>query len=306
MLIYLPIAGMPVDALVILALGGIVGFLSGLFGVGGGFVMTPLLILIGVPPAVAVGTQANQLVGAGVSGVISHWRRGNVDLKMGLVMLAGGIVGTGLGVLVFAALSRWGHIDVVITLSYVLLLGVIGMMMLIESLRALTRKRKPGADRGKLHRHGLMHGLPFKTRFGVSRLYVSALLPLGIGAIGGFLVAILGVGGGFLLVPAMIYILDMPAALVAGTSLFQIVFTTGAATVMQATVNGNVDVVLAMLLLIGGVIGAPLGTRAGVGLRNEHARALLALLVVAVAGVLAWQLVATPDQPFSVSNGIGL
>jgi len=305
MQIYLPIAGMPVDALVILALGGLVGFLSGLFGVGGGFVMTPLLILIGVPPSVAVGTQANQLVGAGVSGVLSHWRRGNVDLKMGLVMLAGGIAGTGLGVLVFAALSRWGHIDVVITFAYVLLLGTIGLMMLIESLRAMSRRRSAGGGRSKLHRHGRLHGLPFKTRFGTSRLYVSALLPIGIGAVGGFMVAILGVGGGFLLVPAMIYILDMPAALVAGTSLFQIVFTTGAATVMQATINGNVDIVLALLLLIGGVIGAPLGTRAGVGLRGEHARALLALLVVAVAGRLAWDLVAVPVELFSVSPGGG-
>lgn len=305
MQIYLPIAGMPVDALVILALGAAVGFLSGLFGVGGGFVMTPLLILIGVPPSVAVGTQANQLVGAGVSGLLSHWRRGNVDLKMGIVMLAGGVAGTGAGVLVFAALSRWGHIDVVITLSYVALLGVIGVMMLVESLGAILRRRTAGGGRSKLHRHGRLHGLPFKTRFAPSRLYISALPPFIIGAVGGFLVAILGVGGGFLLVPAMIYILDMPAALVAGTSLFQIVFTTGAATLMQATVNGNVDVVLALLLLVGGVVGAPLGARAGVGLRGEHARALLASLVVVVAARLAWDLVAVPIEPFAVSNGGG-
>lgn len=302
MQIYLPIAGMSVDALLILGLGGIVGFLSGLFGVGGGFVMTPLLILIGVPPAVAVGTQANQLVGASVSGVLAHWRRGNVDVKMAVVMLAGGIVGTALGVAVFGLLQRLGQIDAVILLSYVFLLGGIGAMMLAEGFRSLLRRRQPGTGRGKLHRHGFLHGLPLKVRFPVSRLYISALLPFGIGFIGGALVAIMGVGGGFLLVPAMIYILNMPSALVAGTSLFQIIFTTAAATLLQAATNGTVDVVLALLLLVGGVIGAPLGTRAGVGLRGEHSRILLALLVVAVAAKLAFDLFATPIDIYSIGS----
>jgi uncharacterized protein len=305
MQIYLPVAGMSVDALLILGLGAIVGFLSGLFGVGGGFVMTPLLIFIGVPPAVAVGTQANQLVGASVSGVMAHWRRRNVDVKMGVVMLLGGIVGTVLGVGLFGLLQRLGHIDVVILLSYVFLLGGIGVMMLVEGFRTVWRRRGPSLGRGKLHRHGFLHRLPLKMRFPSSRLYISALLPFGIGFVGGALVAIMGVGGGFLLVPAMIYLLNMPSGLVAGTSLFQIMFTTAAATVLQAVSNGTVDGVLALLLLVGGVIGAPLGTRAGVGLRGEYARILLALLVVAVAGRLAWELVALPADLFDVVAGGG-
>jgi uncharacterized protein len=303
MLIYLPVAGMAVNALWILGLGGLVGFLSGLFGVGGGFVMTPLLILLGVPPAVAVGTQANQLVGASVSGVLAHWRRRNVDIKMGIVMLIGGVAGTALGVAVFGVLQRLGHIDVVIRLSYVLLLGGIGSLMLAESVRTLWRRRGPSAGRGKLHRHGFLHRLPLKTRFPASRLYISALLPFGIGFVGGALVAIMGVGGGFLLVPAMIYLLNMPSGLVAGTSLFQIIFTTAAATILQAATNGTVDVVLAILLLIGGVIGAPLGTRAGVGLRGEHSRVLLALLVVAVAAKLGWDVALTPADLYSIGIG---
>lgn len=304
MQIYLPVAGMSVNALLILGLGGLVGFLSGLFGVGGGFVMTPLLIFLGVPPAVAVGTQANQLVGASVSGVMAHWRRRNVDIKMGVVMLLGGIVGTALGVAAFAVLQRLGHIDVVIRLSYVLLLGGIGSLMLFESVRTILRRRSPSIGRGKLHRHGFLHRLPLKTRFPASRLYISALLPFGIGFIGGALVAIMGVGGGFLLVPAMIYLLNMPSGLVAGTSLFQIIFTTAAATILQAATNGTVDVMLAILLLVGGVIGAPLGTKAGVGLRGEHSRVLLALLVVAVAGKLAWDLILPPLDLYSIDVSV--
>ena len=303
MQVYLPIAEMSVNALLVLTMGGLVGFLSGLFGVGGGFLMTPLLIFLGVPPAIAVGTQANQLVAASVSGVLAHWRRGNVDVKMGLVMLVGGLVGTAVGVWIFGLLQQLGQIDVTITLSYVFFLGTIGLMMLVESSRAMWRRRTPTVGRGKLHRHSWLHGLPLKMRFQRSKLYISALLPAGIGLVGGILVAIMGIGGGFLLVPAMIYILNMPVGLVAGTSLFQIIFTTAVATLLQAMTNQTVDVMLALLLLVGGVVGAQFGTRTGSRLRGEHARLMLSVLVVAVALLLAWGLVSRPDDLFSITTG---
>jgi uncharacterized membrane protein YfcA len=301
MQIYLPIAEMSVDALLLLALGAVVGFLSGLFGVGGGFLMTPLLIFIGVPPAVAVGTQANQLVGASVSGVLAYWRRRNVDVKMGVVMQVGGTLGTVLGVWLFSRLKALGHIDLAVSLMYVFFLGAISTLMLIESAVSLLRGRRPAATRSKLHRHTWLHGLPFKTRFPTSKLYISALLPAGIGFLGGMLVAVMGIGGGFVLVPAMIYILGMPTSLVAGTSLFQIIFTTAIAAFLQAITNHTVDVMLAMLLLVGGVIGAQFGTRAGAHLRGAEARALLALMVLAVAAKLAVDLIATPADLYSIA-----
>lgn len=304
MQIYLPIAEMSVDAVLVLAMGGLVGFLSGMFGVGGGFLMTPLLIFIGVPPAIAVGTQANQLVGASLSGVIAHWRRGNVDVKMGIVMLLGGTIGTALGVWLFGILQRLGQIDLAISLSYVLLLGIIGSLMLAEGLRSMLRRRRPTAARGKLHKHGFLHGLPLKMRFHRSKLYISALLPAGIGFVGGVLVAIMGIGGGFLLVPAMIYILNMPTGLVAGTSLFQIIFTTAVATLLQAISNQTVDAMLALLLLVGGVVGAQFGTRAGGAIRGDQARTLLGALVVAVAAKLAWDLVVTPADLYTLTIGV--
>lgn len=299
MQIYLPIAEIPVDAFLILALGAMVGFLSGLFGVGGGFLMTPLLIFIGVPPAIAVGTQSNQLVAAGVSGAITHWRRRNVDIKMALVMLSGSMIGSFVGVRLFGILQSLGQIDLVISLLYVGLLGVIGGLMLIESVQSILRKKRK-KKRGKLHKHNILHGLPFKTRFPRSRLYISALLPAAIGFIGGLLVAGMGIGGGFLLVPAMIYVVGMPASLVAGTSLFQIVFTTGLTTVMQATFNHTVDIVLALLLIVGGVVGAQFGTRAGSVMRGEQARALLAALVLMVAIRLAIDLFMQPLDLYSI------
>ncbi|WP_207455781.1 sulfite exporter TauE/SafE family protein [Azospirillum sp. SYSU D00513] len=304
MQVYLPIAEMSVNALLVLVMGGLVGFLSGMFGVGGGFLMTPLLIFIGVPPAIAVGTQANQLVAASVSGVLAHWRRNNVDVKMGVVMLAGGFVGTAIGVWIFGLLQRMGQIDFAITVSYVFFLGTIGAMMLVESSRAMLRRRAPSGGRGKLHRHSWLHGLPLKMRFQRSKLYISALLPAGIGLVGGMLVAIMGIGGGFILVPAMIYILNMPTGLVAGTSLFQIIFTTAVATLLQAASNQTVDVMLAFLLLVGGVVGAQFGTRTGTRLRGEHARLMLSLLVVGVALMLAWGLVVRPDDLFSITSGV--
>jgi uncharacterized protein len=304
MQIYLPIAEMSVNALLILVMGGAIGFLSGMFGVGGGFLMTPFLIFIGIPPAVAVGTQANQLVAASVSGVLAHWRRGNVDVKLGFVMLAGGLAGTAVGVWIFGLLQSLGQIDLVISLTYVLFLGVVGSLMLAESARSLMRRRKPG-QRSKLHKHIWLHGLPFKMRFPRSRLYVSALLPGGIGLVGGLLVAIMGIGGGFLLVPAMIYLLGMPTALVAGTSLFQIIFSTGIATFLHAATNNTVDVVLAMLLLVGGVIGAQFGTRAGGYLKPDQARLILGLMVVLVASKLAFDLVTVPEDLYSIGRMAG-
>jgi uncharacterized membrane protein YfcA len=302
MQIYLPIAEMPVDALVILLLGTGVGFLSGLFGVGGGFLMTPFLIFLGIPPAVAVGTQANQLVAASVSGVLAHWRRGNVDVKLGIVMLIGGALGSVVGVELFALLKRLGQIDVAISLAYVFFLGTVGALMLIESGRALLQRRATRPVRRKLHMHTFLHRLPLKTRFPRSRLYISALLPAMIGFIGGLLVAIMGIGGGFLLVPAMIYLLGMPATLVAGTSLFQIIATTAIATFLHAVTNHTVDVVLGALLIAGGVIGAQFGTRLSGLLRGEQIRALLAALVVLVAVKLGLDLVLTPDTPYVVQT----
>lgn len=298
MQVYLPIAEMSVNALAIVGMGWVAGVLSGLFGVGGGFLLTPFLIFIGVPPAVAVGTQANQLIGASVSGALGHWRRGAVDVKMGLVMLAGSALGSVLGVALFGALQRLGQIDLVISLLYVGLLGFVGLSMLAESMVALIRGRP--AQLAKRTARGWLQRLPFQTRFPHSKLYVSALLPLAVGLFGGMMVAVMGIGGGFLMVPAMIYILRMPVGLVAGTSLFQIIATTAAVTLLQAAVNHTVDVMLAALLLAGGVVGAQLGTRLGARLRGETARALLALLVVAVALGLAWQLVEAPLEPYSL------
>ena len=300
MQIYLPIAEMTVNALLILGMGGLVGFLSGMFGVGGGFLMTPLLIFIGVPPAVAVGTQANQLVAASVSGVVAHWRRGNVDVKLGVVMLVGSSFGTVVGVWIFGILKEIGQIDLVISLLYVFFLGVIAALMLVESVTVMLRRRRPSGRRRPLRRRNLFDGLPFKTRFHKSKLYISPLLPIGIGILGGLLVAIMGIGGGFILVPAMIYLLNMPASTVAGTSLFQIIFTTAIATFLQAYQNQTVDVLLALLLLAGGVVGAQFGSKASGRLRGEQARALLGLVVLLVCFNLAIDLFTTPVDPYSV------
>ncbi len=304
MQIYLPIAEMSMNALMLLGLGGAVGFLSGMFGVGGGFLMTPLLIFIGVPPAVAVGTEANQVVAASVSGALAHWRRGNVDFKMGLVLLTGGLIGSTLGVELFTFLRALGHIDLVISLAYVTFLSVVGALMVIESALAWLRRYGGRSSRRKLHRHTWMHGLPFKMRFRRSKLYISALLPLSVGIFAGVLSAIMGVGGGFVMVPAMIYLLGMPTSVVVGTSLFQIIFVTANVTFLQSVNNQTVDVVLALVLLTGGVIGAQLGTMFGARLRAEHLRGLLGLMVLAVGFRVAYDLVVTPEELFTLA-GIG-
>jgi len=300
--IYLPIAEMSVNVFLILGMGVGVGLLSGIFGVGGGFLMTPLLIFLGVPAPVAVGTEANQIVASSVSGVLAHWRRGNVDFKMGFILLVGGVIGSTFGVWLFAWLRTLGQIDLVIRLSYVVFLGVIGSLMLVESLRVMFRRQRGGGPRRKLHQHTFLHGLPFKMRFRRSKLYISALLPLLVGVFVGILAAIMGVGGGFVMVPAMIYLLGMPTSVVVGTSLFQIIFVTGNATFLQAYLNQTVDVVLAILLLVGGVVGAQFGTKIGAKLRGEQLRSLLALMVLAVCLKLMSDLVITPPDLFSIGT----
>lgn len=301
MQIYLPIAEMSVSVFLLLGMGGAVGLLSGMFGVGGGFLMTPLLIFAGVPPAAAVGTGANLIVASSVSGALAHWRRGNVDLKMGGILLAGGLIGSGFGIWLFTLLRKLGHIDVAISLAYVLFLGVIGSLMFAEGVRANLRQGKPGVRRRRLHPHYWVHGLPLKMRFHKSRLYISALLPLGLGVLVGVLAAVMGVGGGFIMVPAMIYLLGMPTMVVVGTSLFQIIFVTANVTFLQSVSNQNVDVVLALLLLISAVVGAQVGTRIASRLRGDQLRLLLATMVVLVAGRLAFDLVVRPDELFSLT-----
>ena len=300
MYIYLPIAEVSMHIGIIIGLGGGVGFLSGLFGVGGGFLMTPLLIFFGIPPAVAVSTEANQIVASSVSGVLAHMRRGNVDFKMGGILMAGGVIGSSLGVALFSFLQSIGQIDLVIQLSFVVFLGIIGSLMLTESVRTIIRSRKPGAVRGKLHQHNWLHGLPLKMRFRRSKLYISAILPLTLGAFVGILAAIMGVGGGFIMVPAMIYLLGMPTSVVVGTSLFQIIFVTANVTLLQSIQTQTVDFLLAGLLLFGAVIGAQFGSRAGALLRGEQLRGLLALMVLAVCIKIGYDLVVRPEDLLSV------
>ena len=299
--IYLPIAEMSVNIFLILGMGGAVGFLSGLFGVGGGFLMTPLLIFIGVPPPVAVGTEANQIVASSVSGVLAHWQRGNVDFKMGSVLLLGGFFGSSLGVILFKYLQNLGQLDLVIKLSYVIFLGIIGFLMLWESSRTIIRSRSAAARRGKLHQHNWLHGLPLKMRFRKSKLYISAILPFLIGAVIGVLSAIMGVGGGFIMVPAMIYLLGMPTSLAIGTSLFQIIFVTANVTFLQALTVQTVDILLAVLLLTGAVIGAQFGSKYSVRMRGEQLRALLALLVLGVCVKMIFDLTAAPSDLYSIA-----
>ena len=303
MQLYLPIAEVSVNAFLLLGIGGIVGFLSGMFGVGGGFLITPLLFFIGVPPAVAVATGANQVVASSVSGVLAQVRRKAVDFRMGTVLLLGGMAGSGAGIWVFARLTALGQVDLFVQLSYVLFLGLVGAMMLQESLRAWFRARG-GAPVRRSHVHTWVHGLPLKVKFRASGLYISVLPPLAVGALVGFLAAIMGVGGGFIMVPAMIYLLGMPTKVVVGTSLFQIIFVTAFTTLMHAVTNQTVDIMLALLLIAGGVIGAQFGTRVGVRLKAEQLRILLALLVLAVAGKIALDLLLRPDELFSVMPGV--
>jgi len=305
MQIYLPIAEMSVDVFLLLGLGAGVGFLSGMFGVGGGFLMTPLLIFIGIPPAVAVASEANHITASSVSGVLAHWRRRGVDFKMGAVLLAGGLVGSAIGVIIFGLLRGAGQVDLVIQLSYVVFLGILGLLMLAESIRAILRRRRQVPVR-RLRQPGWVRALPLKMRFHKSRLYLSALLPFGIGMFVGVMAGMLGIGGGFILVPAMIYLIGMPTSVVIGTSLFQVIFVTANVTFLQAVSNQTVDVLLALFLLIGGVIGAQYGARFGARLPAEQMRGLLALMVLAVCGKLVFDLVVPPEDVYSIQILAGL
>ncbi len=299
MQIYLPIAEVSVNAFLLLGLGGIVGILSGMFGVGGGFLLTPLLFFIGIPPAVAVATGATQIVASSVSGLLAHLKRKTVDLRMGSVLLIGGLMGAAIGIVIFNYLRSLGQVDLLVTLFYVVFLGIIGTLMFIESLRAI---RKSGGV-SKRRKHHWVHSLPLKVKFRVSGLYISVIPPIMVGLLVGILSAIMGVGGGFIMVPAMIYLLGMPTKVVIGTSLFQIIFVTAFTTMLHATTNFTVDIVLAVLLLVGGVIGAQVGTRIGLKMKAEQLRILLALLVLAVCFKLGLDLLIQPAELYSIGAG---
>jgi hypothetical protein len=300
--IYLPIAEMSVNLFVLLAMGAAVGFLSGMFGVGGGFLITPLLIFYNIPPAIAVATGANQVIASSFSGALAHFKRGTIDFKLGTVLLLGGVFGSTFGVWVFRLLRQLGQLDLFVSLLYVGMLGTVGALMLVESVNALRAARK--GDTSGLRRpgqHNWVHKLPLKMRFRASKLFVSIIPVLVLGAAVGFLASIMGVGGGFIMVPAMIYLLKVPTNVVIGTSLFQIIFTSAYTTIIHSATNHSVDVVLALALMVGGVAGAQYGAKAGQKLRGEQLRALLALLVLAVAMRLALDLFVRPPSIYSLS-----
>lgn len=299
MQIYLPIAELSMNFFVLLGLGGGVGILSGLFGIGGGFLLTPFLIFAGVPPAIAVATQANQIVASSVSGFLAHWSRNNVDLKMGLILTSGGFAGSSLGVFIFSWLRAFGQIDLVISVLYVFCLTAVGFIMTIESGRAM-RLRKQAPQRQKRHRHFWMHGLPLRMRFRKSGLYISAALPFFVGFGVGVLSAIMGVGGAFMMVPAMIYLLGMPTGIAIGTSLFQVIFVAANVTFLQSLHNHAVDGMLAFILTIGSVTGAQIGGRLSSRLRGDQLRLALAILILCVGAVLLFQLVQPPVDPYSL------
>ncbi|TDT94480.1 MULTISPECIES: sulfite exporter TauE/SafE family protein [Azorhizobium] len=302
MTIYLPIAELPVAMFTLFALGAAVGFVSGMFGVGGGFLMTPLLLFIGVPPAVAVASVSTHMAASSFSGALSYFRKGMVDLQLSGMLLVGGLTGTVVGVGTFTVLRAYGQVDLVIGISYVTLLTTLGLLMLTESVRAIARTRagqaalvrRPGTRAWFLR-------MPFKMRFRRSRIYVSLLPVVGLGLVIGFLGALLGIGGGFILVPALIYMLRVPTQTAVGTSLVITLVTMCIATILQATVNGTVDAVLALILMLGGTVGAQFGARAGQGMRAEHLRLLLGLLVLCVGLRVGYDLVRTPADPYAVS-----
>ncbi len=302
MQVYLPIAELSVDVFTILMLGGITGILSGMFGIGGGFLTTPLLIFIGVPPPVAVATSSNQIIAASVSGFMTHWRRGNVDFKMGSLLLVGGLIGSTVGVWLFTLLKRVGQIDLVISLCYVSFLSLIGGMMMVESIRAISGKTRPKKKGfGKLSKQKFFALLPLKVTFPQSQLRMSALLPIIIGTLVGVLVSLMGVGGGFFMIPAMIYILGMPASMVVGTSLFQVTFVSANVTFLHAVNTHTVDMMLALLLLTGASIGAQIGIRLSSRLKTEYLRALLAFIVLGVAVELGGDLLTQPADLYTIS-----
>ena len=302
MSIYLPIAEININIFLIVFIGMLVGALSGLFGVGGGFLMTPLLIFLGIPPVVAVGSEAPHVLASSVSGVIAHWRKKNVDFKMGFFLLSGGLVGSTVGVNLFKLLKTYGQIDIVIQFLFLIFLGFIGMSMAFESAKTTIKNyRTTSSIRTKLHQHSWIHGLPFKLRFHRSKLYISAIPPILIGFFVGVLSAMMGVGGGFIMIPAMVYILGMSTNVVVGTSLFQIIFVTANSTFFQSYLNQTVDIVLSALMILGGVIGAQIGVRIGTKLKAEYLRGILAILVLLVCAKILTDLILTPSDLFSTS-----
>ena len=302
MSIYLPIAEMNVNIFLIIFLGVIIGGLTGLFGVGGGFLMTPLLIFLGIPPAIAVGSEAPHVLASSISGAIAHWRRKNIDIKMGIFLLVGGVCGSVVGVNLFKILREFGQIDVIIQFLFLFFLVFIGFSMLFESTKTTIRKyRTTSLIRTKLHQHSWVHGLPFKMRFHRSKLYISAIPPIVIGFFVGILSAMMGVGGGFILIPAMVYILGMSTSVVVGTSLFQIIFVTANSTFFQSYLNQTVDIVLATLMILGGVIGAQIGAKLGTTFKSEYLRGVLAILVLAVCVKIFLDLTLTPSSFFTLN-----
>ena len=300
--IYLPIAEVSVNGPLLFSIGTIVGLLSGIFGVGGGFLITPLLFFIGIPPAVAVATSANQIVASSFSAILAHIRRRTVDFPMGIALMVGGLVGSSIGVMIFDALRKLGQVDLLVNLFYVVFLGLIGAIMFVESLNAMRKARRQGPQpRTKRKRRDWVHAMPVRYRFQASGLYISIFPPLLVGVFVGILSAIMGVGGGFIVVPAMIYILGMPTKVVVGTSLFQIIFVSAYTTMIHGMTSHTVDIVLAVLLLVGGVIGAQVGSWIGLKLKAEQLRILLAMLVLAVCLKLGLDLVLEPDELYSLS-----
>ena len=302
MSIFLPIADMNINIFLIVFIGMIVGALSGLFGVGGGFLMTPLLIFLGIPPVVAVGSEAPHVLASSVSGVIAHWRKKNVDFKMGFFLLSGGLIGSTLGVNLFKLLKTYGQIDIVIQFLFLIFLGFIGISMAFESAKTTIKNyQTTSVIRTKLHQHSWIHGLPFKLRFHRSKLYISAIPPILIGFFVGVLSAMMGVGGGFIMIPAMVYILGMSTNVVVGTSLFQIIFVTANSTFFQSYLNQTVDIVLSALMILGGVIGAQIGVRIGSKLKAEYLRGILAILVLLVCAKILTDLILMPSDLFTTS-----
>lgn len=302
MQIYLPIAELSVNLFFLVGIGGAVGFLSGLFGVGGGFLLTPLLIFSGVPTSVAVASVTGQVVAASTSGALSHYRRGGVDLHLAMYLILSGILGAFGGVATFSILRANGQLDLVIAVGFVVLLGFVGTLMLQESVRALLKQRKGVVVRERqANQHSWIHGLPWRVRFKKSRLYISVLPVLVIGLFIGFVGSLLGIGGGFVMVPALVYLLRVPGNVVIGTSLAQVVAMMAATTIMHAVQSQSVDILLAFCLMVGGTAGAQFGAAAGQHLRGEQLRGLLALLVLAVAIRFGLSLVLTPSDVFSMA-----
>jgi hypothetical protein len=299
--LYLPVAGVAANMLVLSGAGAAVGFLAGMFGVGGGFLLTPLLIFLGIPPEVAIAAGANQATATAVAGAVTHFRRGNVDLRMGSILVLAGLVGAALGVALVTALRRLGQFDLVVSLSYVVLLGTVGTLMLVESLQAVLRARAGVVRPRRGPHHTWVHGLPLRMRFPHSRLYISVVPPVLVGAFTGVLTSVMGVGGGFVLVPAIIYLLNVRTNVAIGTSLFQIVFVSAFTTLLQAISLHSVDILLGVVLIVSGVLGTQIGARAGANLKGEQLRALMALLVLAVSLRVAIDLVRKPAELYSLA-----